>query len=340
MKCGKLHLTTEFRVVIFNQSKLPMFIDKEIADMAINVQYVRPRGDLPPIPIRCLRVLELFQIEDAIPWQLFETLRGVLNFESLESLLLEFVHRAETTIGFPGFSWSILFPRLSRLNVTGTAYVYSDIFGYFKDQHFDELVIVDDPIFFEKLSEHTLENVKVLRISHPTGTPFVDTYSVEMAEHLYNLQSSVEQAIIRQIRLPLPQLIAWEDLLLLDITASIADKYGLINLILQLPQLRTLVIDCFSMARADYRLTKFKDQNIAFDELGKVEKPVKSGPISEHLSRLELKAARDFDVYGFSELLSRLPNVNMVRINPEMIDRVVGMLLRDFKVTREIVFMQ
>ncbi|KAJ1948821.1 hypothetical protein FBU59_001419 [Linderina macrospora] len=127
---------------------------------------------------------------------------------------------------------------------------------------------------------------------------------------------------------------------MLDITASIADKYRLTNLILELSQLCMLIIDCFSMARADYRLTKFKDQKITLDELGKVVKPVRSEPISENFSRLELNAARGFDVYGSSELLPRLLNVRSVRINPDMIDRAVGMLLRDFKVTYNIVFMQ
>ncbi|KAJ1934689.1 hypothetical protein FBU59_005620, partial [Linderina macrospora] len=280
-----------------------------LTSISINVQYVRPREDLPRIPIRRLRILELFQIDGSIPWWLFMAVGGMHNFESLEDLRLEFIRAAGATREFPDSYFFVLFPSLNRLHITGAAYVYTDIRSYFKDSYLDSLTIVDDPADFMDTSENALENVRVLKIGHRAGTPNEDRHSEEAVERLYNLPSSAEEATLRFVDYPLPQRITWVNLRSLGMSVSIADKCRVANLVRQLPRLNRLVIDCFSMIPADAKNTRFPDQKYVPKPLKDALKPSNRTPISQSLVHLELMVRGSFDTYGFSELLSRLPQV-------------------------------
>ncbi|ORX75014.1 hypothetical protein DL89DRAFT_264807 [Linderina pennispora] len=319
----------------------PMNVTKlldNLTSLSINIIYVRQRRDLPVIPIQCLRILEMFQIEAVIPWHLFEITDGALNFDSLQDLRLEFIQAAAQTVDFPGCSYPVYFPKLSALNITGSAYVYTDIYAYFQGRLFESLTIMDDPTNFENINEHAFESVKILKIGHPTRTPFVDVYSVDMVERLYQLPSSVEEAILGLLDYPLPELIAWVNLRSLKLSASITDKHGLANLLGQLPLLHTLIVDCFSMNQKDADTTRFPDQKITFDEIGEVLDPSSQLPVSESLERLDLFVRGTFDLVGFCELVLRLPRVTKVRTNHHMIPHVMAMLHQVFKVNRNIVF--
>ncbi|KAJ1958710.1 hypothetical protein EC988_000145 [Linderina pennispora] len=316
---------------------VPKLFDN-LTSLSINIRYIRLRRDLPVIPTRCLRTIEVFQIEAVIPWHLFETTDGALNFDSLQDLRLEFIQATANTATFPGCNCPVHFPRLNTLHVTGSAYVYTDIYAYFQGRVFERLTIMDDPTNFERINEHAFETVKMLKIGHPTGAPFVDVYSVDMVERLYQLPSSVEVATLGLFDYPLPGLIAWVDLRSLTLAASIADKHGLANLLGQLPLLHTLVVDCFSMIRSDAKVTKFPDQKITFDEIGEVLDPSSQLPVSESLERLDLFVRGTFDLVGFCELVLCLPRVTKVRINHHMIPHIMSMLHQAFKVSRNIAF--
>ncbi|KAJ1951422.1 hypothetical protein FBU59_000168 [Linderina macrospora] len=309
-----------------------------LTSVSVNIKHVRPREDLPRIPTRCLRIIELFQIDDSIPWRLFETTNSELNFESLEDLLLEFIHEAKQTADFPGCDIPVHMPRLNKLQVTNSSYVYTDIYSYFRNRDLEMLTILDDPINFKKVKEHALAKAKVFRIGHPTGTLFKSAYSVDMVEHLYNLPSNAEEAVLWHIQHPLPKMIAWRNLRSLRMLASIADKHGLANLLAQLPCLKKLIMDCFSMIRADAKDTRFGDQTTTLRGLGRVIKPKDCSPISESLEHLEFKVQGNFDLYGFCELLARLPNANHVKVNESMLFKIMDMLQVEFRVFREILF--
>ncbi|ORX72287.1 hypothetical protein DL89DRAFT_291487 [Linderina pennispora] len=245
---------------------VPKLFDN-LTSLSINIRYIRLRRDLPVIPTRCLRILEVFQIEAVIPWHLFETTNGALSFDSLQDL---------------------------------------------RGRVFERLTIMDDPTNFERINEHAFETA-----------PFVDVYSVDMVERLYQLPSSVEVATLGLLDYPLPGLIAW---------------HGLANLLGQLPLLHTLVVDCFSMIRNDAKVTKFPDQKITFDEIGEVLDPSSQLPVSESLERLDLFVRGTFDLVGFCELVVCLPRVTKVRVNHHMIPHIMSMLHQVFKVSRNIAF--
>ncbi|KAJ1950421.1 hypothetical protein FBU59_000690 [Linderina macrospora] len=307
-----------------------------LTSISINVQYIRPRDDLPKIPIRRLRIFELFRIDGGIPWWLFMAVGGMHNFESLEDLRLEFILAAGATAKFPDSNFLVLFPRLNRLHITGATYVYTDIRGYFKDRYLDSLTIVDDPVDFKDTSENALENVKVLKIGHRAGTPDEDRHSEEAVERLYNLPSSAKEAVLRFVDYPLPQMITWVNLRSLGMSISIADKCRVANLVRQLPHLNRLVIDCFSMIPTDAKNTRFPDQKDVPKLLKDALKPSNRPPISQSLVHLELTVRGNFDTYGFSKLLSRLPQVTCVKTNNDNIPSIIDFLARDFMGHRDI----
>ncbi|KAJ1950685.1 hypothetical protein FBU59_000563 [Linderina macrospora] len=309
-----------------------------LASVSLNVQYARPRKDLPGIPTRRLRIVELFQIEDVIPWRLFETTNDKLDFESLEDLRLEFIHEAENAAGDFGCDVPIRFLKLNNLHITNSSYVYTDMFGYFRDRDLESLTIMDDPINFKEIKEHALERVKLLKLGHPTGTLFMSSYSVDMVEHLYNLPSNAEEAVIGLIQYPMPKMIAWDNLRSLRMSASIADKHGLANLLAQLPLLGTLFMDCLSMLQNDATATRFPDQTTTFRKLGQVMDPDDDSSISDTLTHMEFFVHGNFDLNGFCELLSRLPYVRGVKINHNMLFHVMYMLEHEFGVKRHILF--
>ncbi|KAJ1951408.1 hypothetical protein FBU59_000173 [Linderina macrospora] len=309
-----------------------------LTSVSLNVQHARPREDLPGIPIRRLRIVELFQIDASIPWWMFEVNQNELNFESLDSLLLEFIHEAGNTLEFHGCSIPVCFPRLNNLQVTNSSYVYTDIFGHFKDRDLECLTIMDDPTNFTKIKKSALKRAKVLKIGHPTGTPFVDKYSVDMVEHLYNLPSNAEKAVLGHIQHPLPKMIAWDNLRSLRMSASIADKHGLASLLAQLPLLRFFFMDCFSMSKDDAAVTRFPGQKVMLDKLGQVMDPDDISLVSKTLTHIEFFVQRTFDVHGFCELLARLPNTNYVKINDEVMFLVMDTLEQVLGVKRPILF--
>ncbi|KAJ1945083.1 hypothetical protein FBU59_002417 [Linderina macrospora] len=311
---------------------------ESLTSVSINTCHARPREDLPRIPIRYLRIVELFQIEDVIPWWLFETVRNELNFESLEDLRLEFIHEAENTVDDLGCDVPIRFPKLNNLHVTNSFYVYTDIYGYFRDRDLECLTIRDVPTNFKKIKEHALERARLLTISHPQGTRPTDQYPVEEVEHLYNLPSNAEEAVLGFIEYPMPKMIAWDNLRKLRMSASIADKHGLANLLAQLPLLEMLFIDCLSMSQDDAATTRFPDQTTTFRKLGQVMDPDDNSSISETLEHVELMVRGNFDLNGFCELLSRLPYVKYVKINHNMMFHVMYKLEHMFGVKRQILF--
>ncbi|KAJ1949665.1 hypothetical protein FBU59_001042 [Linderina macrospora] len=311
---------------------------ENLTSVSLNIQHARPREDLPGIPIRCLRIVELFQIDGVIPWWLFETVRNKLNFVSLESLLLEFIHEAEMTVDDLGCNVPVCFPSLNNFHVINSSFVYTDIYGYFRDRDLEKLTIRDDPMNFKKIKEPALERVKLLKIGHPTGTPFMSTYSVDMVEHLYNLPSNAEEAVIGHIQHPLPKMIAWDNLRKLRMSASIVDKHGLASLLAQLPLLRFLFMDCFSMSKDDAAATKFPGQKVMLDKLGQVIDPDDMSLVSKTLTHMEFFVQKTFDVHGFCELLARLPNANNIKINDEVMFPVMDTLEQVLGVKRPILF--
>ncbi|ORX73894.1 hypothetical protein DL89DRAFT_263904, partial [Linderina pennispora] len=301
-----MHQLEHVQMLIPFPLNVPKLFDN-LTSLSINIRYVRLRRDLPAIPTQCLRILEVFQIEAVIPWHLFDITEGALDFGNLESLHLEFIQAAAQTVNFPGCDYPIHFPKLSALNITGSAYVYTDIYAYFQGRTFERLTIMDDPTNFERINEQAFESVKILKIGHPTRIPFVNMYSVDMVERLYQLPSNAEEAVLGLLDYPLPELIAWVNLRSLTLTASIADKHGLANLLGQLPLLHTLIVDCFSMSQKDVGSTNFPDQKITFDEIGEILDSSSNLPVSESLERLDLFVRGAFDMVGFCELVSRLP---------------------------------
>ncbi|KAJ1931962.1 hypothetical protein FBU59_006532, partial [Linderina macrospora] len=227
---------------------------------------------------------------------------------------------------------------LNKLHITGSAYVYTDIFRYFKGRDLENLTIMDDPMNFKNIKEPALERVKLLKVGHPTGTPFMSAYSIDMVEHLYNLPSNAEEAVIGLIQYPMPKMIAWDNLRSLRMSASIADKHGLANLLAQLPLLRFLFMDCFSMSKDDAAATKFPGQKVMLDRLGQVMDPDDMSLVSETLTHMEFFVQRTFDVHGFCELLARLPNANNIKINDEVMFAVMDTLEQVLGVKRPILF--
>ncbi|ORX63494.1 hypothetical protein DL89DRAFT_273326 [Linderina pennispora] len=288
-----IHQLKHVQVLIPFPLNVAKLIDN-LTSLSINIPYIRLRHD-------CQLFNSMFQIEAVIPWHFFEITEGALSFNNLESLHLEFIQVAARTVDFPGCNYPVYFPRLSALNITGSAYVYTDIYAYFHGRVFERLTIMDDPTNFEHINEHAFESVRMLKIGHPTRTPFVDVYSVDMVERLYQLPSSVEEAVLGLLDYPLPELIAWVNLRSLKLSASIAGQARACQ------SAGTTATSAHTHQRCGY--TRFPDQKITFDEIGEVLDPSSQLPVSESLERLDLFVRGTFDLVGFCELVLRLPRV-------------------------------
>ncbi|ORX71342.1 hypothetical protein DL89DRAFT_266354 [Linderina pennispora] len=150
-------------------------------------------------------------------------------------------------------------------------------------------------------NRYALQTVQELRV-----------YKVEDVEH--------PDAMVGWFRYPLPLKVSWVFLRRLVFSASIADKQGLAHLIKQLPALRSLDVNCYSMFQEDASLTPFPDQKDTFKKRGQVLVDSSAAAISKTLEELFVWAENDmFDCHGFCELLVRLPTVKFAKVNERFV---------------------
>ncbi|ORX64234.1 hypothetical protein DL89DRAFT_272590, partial [Linderina pennispora] len=113
--------------------------------------------------------LHLLEIDAAIPWHLFDLVKGQLVFQSLEKVEFKFIVDARSKITFPGYQHPVIFPVLTSLRVTNAIGVYDNIYAYFTSNKLSRLVVKDDPDAFEHIDWRVLQTVQRFEIEHPTG---------------------------------------------------------------------------------------------------------------------------------------------------------------------------
>ncbi|KAJ1939332.1 hypothetical protein FBU59_004161 [Linderina macrospora] len=159
----------------------------------------------------------------------------------------------------------------------------------------------------------------------PESTIEKGQYSVADVAKLFALDSNVEAATVGWLQYPIPKTICWTNLRKFNFTASIADYNSLANVIIQLPVLQSLSINCYSMIREDVVHTPFPDQKHTFSEIGEVFNSDDFTPLSMRLERLELMVYTGrFDYDGLCGLLTRLPQVTFIRTSAKAAAVVQG----------------
>ncbi|KAJ1944183.1 hypothetical protein FBU59_002673 [Linderina macrospora] len=277
---------------------------KELVSLSINVEYVRPHKQLPPIPIGSLRVLHLMRIDGAIPWTLFQAVGSQLDFACLKELTLEFIVDVEGRVSFPGFVYPVIFSALDILRVFHATSVYSDVFAHFVNNRLSKLIVMDDPSIFGQIDWRVLQNVKRLEVRHPTDEFYETKYSSTAVHQLFSQLSSVTEVnMIGKVYYPAPIDIKWFNLVSLELAVAITDKDTLANMLTQLPRLKKLHISCRSMDRNDSHLTAYPDEQNAplrLQTLVDVEYDDgdESKTVSKTLLRFDFYSHRAFDEHG------------------------------------------
>ncbi|KAJ1931765.1 hypothetical protein FBU59_006602, partial [Linderina macrospora] len=108
---------------------------RNLTSVSVNVEFIRNRPNLPPLPIRTLRILDLLRLDGTIPWTMFEALNGIMSFDSLEELGVQFIAIMGSRVAFPDYKGLLAFPRLRALRISGTPHVYTDILEFFARHH-------------------------------------------------------------------------------------------------------------------------------------------------------------------------------------------------------------
>ncbi|ORX71514.1 hypothetical protein DL89DRAFT_266528 [Linderina pennispora] len=307
---------------------------EHVVSLSINADYVRGRPDLPPVATDCLRVLYLLNSTDVFPWQLFRTSQGRFVFDCLEELSLQFTRRADNLVAFPGGNIHVSFPNLNTLQVSGACYVYHNLYAFFQECSITAMQIVDKPSDFSSINQHTLEAVKRLIVGHPLGKVSDNSYSSASVEHLFMLPANIEKAKFTWFRWPLPLNTAWINLRDLSFSANIATKSILANLIVQLPVLQLLNINCVTMVTDNVDKTVFSDEVSRITKFGQILDPLDDSSISDSVEEFEIMVQEVFDIEGFCELISRLPKVSRIKVHPHWVQDVQNTLRHYFEVTR------
>ncbi|KAJ1946240.1 hypothetical protein FBU59_002076 [Linderina macrospora] len=313
-----------------------MWLCEHIVSLSVNVEYIRGRPNLPPVSIGCLRILHLLNIGGIISWRLFKAIRGVLSFNALKELSMQFTRRARNLALFPGDNQQVRFPVLDTLSISGSSYVYYDIFAYFLDCAIKTMHIVDEPSDFGSINQHALKFVKNLAVDYSAGKSACTVYSAASIDRLFKLRSSVESAIFNGIRCPLPHDTKWINLQILKFKASVATADGLANLVAQLPVLQVLDVDCETTVANNVDESVFIDEIARITELGQVMDPDDDSPINESIEQVSIIVKNIFDYVRLCELISRLPKVSEVKVHRLFIKDVQDSLRDDFGITRSV----
>ncbi|KAJ1958722.1 hypothetical protein EC988_000127 [Linderina pennispora] len=303
---------------------------QNLTTLRLNSACLQMNANLPGIPTRRLRELDLYRIVHTFPWRLFNMSKGVVDFSNLESLTVEFVWTLDQPASFPGEGNDIVFGSLETLKVCGSGFVYLDFYTFFIGNPITKLSISEDPAYYSSIDFSILEDIKQLRVGHPTGYPqFMGRYSVAAIEPLFESQSTVEEAVIDGLLYPIPVLTPWANLCSLHFLVSIADTNCMASLLFQLPSLRKLTIVSYSMDRNDTEDMLFADQAVNFQNVDDMLDPDDRFPINESLLQLNLYAYTRFDWLGLYTLVCCLPNIADLGVNSQYVAKM-GVLLSCF----------
>ncbi|KAJ1952132.1 hypothetical protein EC988_003715 [Linderina pennispora] len=143
-------------------------------------------------------------------------------------------------------------------------------------------------------------------------------------------------AVISWFGWPLPLHIEWTNLNNLNFSASIATKDGIANLIVQLPVLQFIKIDCESMCIDDAAASAFPDQANRNTMAIYTLRARKSSPISQCLEQFHIISQKNFDIEGFCELVALLPRIARIKVNFYHVQDVQAMLPRYVEAARSI----
>ncbi|KAJ1940083.1 hypothetical protein FBU59_003914, partial [Linderina macrospora] len=163
---------------------------QHIVSLSVNVEYIRGRPNLPPISTGCLQILNLLNICGILPWRLFKSIQGVISFDALEELSMQFTGRAYNLALFSGGNHKVSFPVLHTLKIVGSSYVYYDIYAHFLDCTIKTMHIVDEPSDFAGINHHALESVKDLKVISTMNVVAETRYSAVSVNRLFTLLSS------------------------------------------------------------------------------------------------------------------------------------------------------
>ncbi|KAJ1953717.1 hypothetical protein EC988_002830 [Linderina pennispora] len=272
----------------------PFASNLEILD--IDLDLLSELTSLPKIPIKHRRKLALYAIRRQIDWDMFEAEPdGEMTFGHLEEIVLQFANGHANSGYFVTDKCNVAFPvttcvkTIGLLNVLYCATYVHIMYLYRRN---DEQTAYTSHCM-HRLYRHRNKWVRGLRL---TGISY-----------------------------PMPVKINWRGLRWMHIEASIADINSIINVVSQLKDLETLIIDCFSMKRSHLTVPErgehFADQTSMFYSIGEAVSSI-SDEVGSKLTRLDIRSRKALCVDSVLRLTAILPNLQELGVNEESIEAV------------------
>ncbi|KAJ1957908.1 hypothetical protein EC988_000590 [Linderina pennispora] len=305
----------------------------DLTSLTINTSLLSPSQMLPPTVAESLRRLKITHVCRAVDWSRLSGASNSLVLPQLERLEIEFVDPGTGWLVVPvRYNTSVEFPRLQSLEVAGAKHADRNIYTCFTKYTIPLLILSADPRDFKDIDLRLLQCANGLQVKYCDSREHTDTiYSVKDMEVLYRFRTGLRMASLSGIDYPLPEVLLWDNLCWLYLTASIADVESITRLLVQLKGLETLAIRCLSMypndLLSDSSAAHFADQVGRFESLFKAAEPYLDAPIHSMLQRLDIYVRQKFDLIGVACLLHRLPALKYLGVNPEVATSVAQFLV-------------
>ncbi|KAJ1955456.1 hypothetical protein EC988_001872 [Linderina pennispora] len=323
------HLTTVQATFTFPTTTGLHFCEN-LTTLSIHHRFVRTLAAFPQVPVEQLHTLNVLKIDKFIAWEMFVNAKRRVCFPKVENLGFEFLKPDGKQRPPTGYDYTVSFPAVKLVKIKGLAYSSVNFPILFPGFSVNVLHLADSPYRISPTEMRTFRCAINLEIASPEGHP-ERPYEMDGFNRLFRTRTSVMGLTVKGPGFLVPTVINWGDLQGLYFKAGIADRQTLANLIRQLKQLKTLVILCYSMLRADGDVDKaaavcnIKREQV-WANLSKVDEMMASdnitAPLSASLIRLDISARSYFDWFAVLQLLGRLPMVTSVGVNEEFVAKI------------------
>ncbi|ORX69596.1 hypothetical protein DL89DRAFT_163520 [Linderina pennispora] len=210
---------------------------------------LRHRMHLPRIMATQLQYLSIYLVDGSFPWTYFtDSSHGSIVFSYLERLRLEFAENEVPPVAVSSEGMILVFPRLRELDIQGALAVYTDFYSLFVASPVQSLVLHESVDRWDALDVRILKKVKALDLHLARGNGHLGDRDQSIFSML-----ALASPVLQDARLDIPRLCLlpgqqtnWPLLQCLHIVADCVELRAVEVLIIQLPRLWHLQIDCFT----------------------------------------------------------------------------------------------
>ncbi|KAJ1949808.1 hypothetical protein FBU59_000981 [Linderina macrospora] len=273
----------------------------------INARLVRSLRRFPKIPVAKLRKVGIYNIDNLVDWELFQSNGYVLEFPRVEDLALGFADRVHGRSTVTSSVHDILFPAIRMLKVSGLAHSMMNFPAHFPPGSVTLLTLLDEPDVFLKAGYNILSCTQNLFVrSLETESTASGIELATALQRLFRQRLRLRNVAFEGVAYTLPKVINWVWLKWFQFTTHILSVKDIVKLLVQLPRLKTLVLKCQTMPLDDM------GADASFDPNG-------ANPVHASLQRFDIETQQYLDMTEIIELVSCLPAISEVGVSRDLV---------------------